>query len=178
MIRKRKEAITRKRRHPNRANTDKYKHLQAKVQKKFRQEYWTYVNNILTPEEGNNQPEMPDLKIKNNFWTYLKHCKNDSIGVAPLRDTTTGILHTDPQAKAELPNKQFQSVFSLNTPLNLYHLSIYLVVYSLHHNVLPTLQSIPLMTNGPLYPITQDSSCHGQHTMPRNPWSFPTTSSA
>ena len=54
-----------------------------------------------------------------------------------------------------------------------YYLSIYLRVYSLHHNVLPTLQSIPLMTNGPLYPITQDSSCHGQHTMPRNPWSFP-----
>ena len=52
-------------------------------------------------------------------------------------------------------------------------LSIYLRVYSLHHNVLPTLQSIPLMTNGPLYPITQDSSCHGQHTMPRNPWPFP-----
>ena len=50
---------------------------------------------------------------------------------------------------------------------------IYLRVYSLHHNVLPTLQSIPLMTNRPLYPITQDSSCHGQHTMPRNPCSFP-----
>ena len=58
------------------------------------------------------------------------------------------------------------------------NVSIYLVVYSLHHNVLPTLQSIPLMTNGLLYPITQDSSCHGQHTMPRNPWSLPTTSSA
>ena len=58
------------------------------------------------------------------------------------------------------------------------YLSIYLVVYSLHHNVLPTLQSVPLMTNGPLYPITQDSSCHGQHTMPRNPWSYPMTSSA
>ena len=29
------------------------------------------------------------------------------------------------------------------------------------------------MTNWPLHPITQDSSCHGQHTMPRNPWSFP-----
>ena len=37
------------------------------------------------------------------------------------------------------------------------------------YNVLPTLQSIPLMTNGLLYPITQDFSCHGQHTMPRNP---------
>ena len=53
------------------------------------------------------------------------------------------------------------------------HLSIYLRVYSLHHNVLPTLQSSPWMTNGPLYPITQDSSCHGQHTMPRSSWSFP-----
>ena len=60
-----------------------------------------------------------------------------------------------------------QSVYSLN------HLSIYLRVYSLHHNVLPTLQSIPLMNNEPLYPITQDSSCHGQHTMSRSPWSFP-----
>ena len=60
---------------------------------------------------------------------------------------------------------------SLNSPMAMK--SIYLRVYSLHHNVLPTLQSIPLMTNGPLYPITQDSSCHGQHTMPRNPWSFP-----
>ena len=54
-----------------------------------------------------------------------------------------------------------------------FYLSIYLRVYSLHHNVLPTLQSIPLMTHGPLYPITQDSSCHGQHTMPQSPWSFP-----
>ena len=63
-------------------------------------------------------------------------------------------------------------------PISQTYLSIYLVVYSLQHNVLPTLQSIPLMTNEPLYPITQDSSCHGQHTMPRNPWSFPMTSSA
>ena len=59
-----------------------------------------------------------------------------------------------------------------------FYLSIYLMVYSLHHNVLPTLQSIPLMTNGSLHPIIQDSSCNGQHTMPRNPWSYPMTSSA
>ena len=57
-------------------------------------------------------------------------------------------------------------------PFSIY-LSIYLRVYGLHHNVLPTLQPIPLMTNGPLYPITQDSSCHGHHIMLRNPWSFP-----
>ena len=34
------------------------------------------------------------------------------------------------------------------------------------------------MINGPLYTITQDLSCHDQHTMPRNPWSFPMTGSA
>ena len=34
------------------------------------------------------------------------------------------------------------------------------------------------MINGLLYPITQHFSCHGQHTMPRIPWSFPMTSSA
>ena len=62
---------------------------------------------------------------------------------------------------------------NLSQYILLVYLSIYLRVYSLHHNVLPTLQSIPSMTNGPLYLITQDSSCHGQHTMPRNPWSFP-----
>ena len=64
---------------------------------------------------------------------------------------------------------------SISLSLSIY---IYLMVHSLHHNVLPTLQSIPLMTNGPLYPFTQDSSCHAQNTMPRNPWSFPITCSA
>ena len=78
----------------------------------------------------------------------------------------------------ELRWNMIKTIWQLNARLMWLFLSIYLVVYSLHHNVLPTLQSIPLMTNGPLYPITQDSSCHGQHTMPRNPWSFPTTSSA
>ena len=70
MIRKQKEAFTRKRRHPNRANTDKYKHLQAKVQKKFRQEYWTYVNNILTPDPGQNghTPKRPHPKRPQLFW--------------------------------------------------------------------------------------------------------------
>ena len=57
-------------------------------------------------------------------------------------------------------------------------LKIYLRVHSLHRNFLPTLWCIPLMTNAPLYPITHDSSCHRQRTMPRNPWSFPMTSSA
>ena len=32
------------------------------------------------------------------------------------------------------------------------NLSIYLVVYSLHRNVLPTLQSVPLMINDAIYP--------------------------
>ena len=91
-------------------------------------------------------------------------------------------LSRDPDV-ANIGDDHFKSIFlkeniyilrevQFNIPI-WYIVSIYLRVYSLHHNVLPTLQSIPLMTNGPLYPITQDSSCHGQHTMPRSPWSFP-----
>ena len=73
-----------------------------------------------------------------------------------------------------MPVNQWLIDFRLTkSVINYPQVIFYLRVYSLHHNVLPTLQSIPLMTNGPLYPITHVSSCHGQHTMPRNPWSFP-----
>ena len=75
------------------------------------------------------------------------------------------------EAQSIVPTDCYQS--AIGVPMTVEILSIYLRAYSLHHNVLQTLQSIPLMTNGPLYPITQDSSCHGQHAMPRNPWSFP-----
>ena len=87
----------------------------------------------------------------------------------------TGLCEGNSPVTGEFPEQRASN--SENVSIWWHHhgknVSIYLRVYSLHHNVLPTLQSIPLMTNGPLYPITQDSSCHGQHTMPRNPWSFP-----
>ena len=40
----------------------------------------------------------------------MKHCRTDHTGVSPLRQN--GILHSNPTAKAEILNQQFQSVFT------------------------------------------------------------------
>ena len=44
------------------------------------------------------------------FWTYIKHKRSESSGVAPLR--SDGILHYHPVDQANILNKQFQSGFS------------------------------------------------------------------
>ena len=40
----------------------------------------------------------------------MKHCRTNHIRVSPLRHN--GILHSNPKAKAEILNQQFQSVFT------------------------------------------------------------------
>ena len=52
--------------------------------------------------------------MKNNskkLWSYIKHKKQDSSGVAPLKDTD-GLLNSYTPAKAEILNNQFHSVFT------------------------------------------------------------------
>jgi hypothetical protein len=44
------------------------------------------------------------------FWTYIKHKRKDKSSISPLR--AEGVLHTTPIEKANILNKQFQSVFS------------------------------------------------------------------
>ena len=123
LIKKKRRLFTRKRKKPTRQNIAKYKQAQSQVQKKFRREYWDYVSNIMFPSEGQTDEDNDNRRKRDKkFYTYIKHCKKDSIGVAPLRDTTTGLMETDPLKKVSLLNSQFQSVFSLNTPLNLIHI--------------------------------------------------------
>ena len=45
------------------------------------------------------------------LWTYLKSRKQDTSGVAPLKDQN-GILQNEPETKAELLNSQFQSAYT------------------------------------------------------------------
>ncbi len=47
------------------------------------------------------------------FWRYISTQRNDRTGVAPLKEK--GTLHTDSQAKAEILNRQFVSVFTTDT---------------------------------------------------------------
>ena len=52
----------------------------------------------------------PTASIQKNFWSYIKVTKKDCVGTAPLKDN--GILFSDSKNKAEILNKQYQSVFS------------------------------------------------------------------
>ena len=128
-------------RHPK---SSQLKDLQREIQKRLRQEYWKYVENIMTPSEvipedmsrqlhssktnessaapkppgGEPSNPSPDDK-KKKLYQHLKHAKQDSIGVAPIRNTTTGELETEPRKKAQLLNNQFFSVFSAVSPVSL-----------------------------------------------------------
>jgi hypothetical protein len=88
-----------------------FKAIKAEVQKQLRQAYWSYVQGLISPD-----PDEP--KGTKKFWTYIKHCKQDSTGVAPLLGDD-GKLMDDATGKAEILNRQFTSVFSKISPLTL-----------------------------------------------------------
>ena len=53
-----------------------------------------------------------DLKTNSKrFWSFVKSRRQESIGVAPLKDKN-GFLKSDSQSKAEILGDQFQSVFT------------------------------------------------------------------
>ncbi|XP_064628137.1 uncharacterized protein LOC135487880 [Lineus longissimus] len=74
-----------KRKHKNnysRQDSQKHRELRAKIQKKIRQSYWIYIEDILTP----NTNSMEDrTKANKRFWTLIKHTKWDSIGIPQMK---------------------------------------------------------------------------------------------
>ena len=86
-------------------HAQQYLELKHRVQKKSRRAYWNYVEGIVTPGENEG-----DHQSRKRFWTYVKHKKNGKTGVSSLKQD--GKLYSHPVDKAELLNKQFQSVFS------------------------------------------------------------------
>ena len=84
----------------------KYREIKRITQRETRQSHWNYVNNIMekSMEEGSNK----------SFWKYIKSHRKDNIGVAGIKEN--GVLHQDSETKANLLNKQFQSVFTKDDP--------------------------------------------------------------
>ena len=83
-----------------------YRAHQTSTSKALRKAKWDYINGILQEslKEGNSKP----------FWRYIYSQKNDSKGVAPLKED--GSLFTDSRTKAEILNTQFVSAFTRDTP--------------------------------------------------------------
>jgi len=83
-----------------------FKKIKQMAQKKLRQSYWSYIEDMVTPQPT----DTTDRSCSKRFWTYIKHKKKDNSTISGLRDK--GQLHSDPKSKANILNHQFHSVFT------------------------------------------------------------------
>jgi len=84
---------------------ERFKLQKRKVQSTIRKSYWNHVeNNILINDEQNFG------ETQKKFWKHVKSLKKDRTGTAPLKDN--GLLYSDAKSKADILNRQYQSVFS------------------------------------------------------------------
>ena len=83
----------------------KIRNIKADIQTKMRKAYWQYVEDIITPIQDEN--EYSGMK---RFWSFMKHMRKDYVGVSPLEEH--GTTHVDAVSKANILNRQFQSVFT------------------------------------------------------------------
>ena len=79
------------------------------IRKETRAAYWKYVESIIIPDNAEKPTDTQKL------WTFIKHRKVDSVGIAPLKDK--GELKDAPHEKAAILNAQFSSVFTQERPL-------------------------------------------------------------
>ena len=89
----------------------KFKDLKKEIQIEMRRAYWAYIESIITPMDSEDG-EWSGMK---RFWQFIKGMRKDHTGVATLKDQ--GNTVSDPKEKANLLNRQFESVFTPDTPL-------------------------------------------------------------
>ena len=106
MIRRRNRAFRKWKKHKTDEYRDKMKEESRKVQQKLRQAHWDYLNDTFLHQDSDEDT----CQRRKRFWKYIKNQRNSNTGVAPLKDQ--GKLVTEPESKAELLNKQFDSAVS------------------------------------------------------------------
>ena len=111
-IKKRNRLFKRAQQTQNSADRAAYADQRSKVQAMIRHSYWRHMENKIIGDSGE-----PTANIQKNFWSYIKATKKDRVGTAPLKNNN--ILYSDPKSKAEILNKQYQSVFSKEDPVNI-----------------------------------------------------------
>ena len=88
-----------------------YKRFRADVQKVIRNAYWKHISNIFSFDMDSADPDCPRKNEKaKKFWSFVKSLKKDAFGINSLREN--GILKTDTLDKANICNRQFESVFT------------------------------------------------------------------
>ena len=93
------------------------KHL---VQSKIRLAYNNYLQSILgLSEEGNDTAGNNSGFVSKKLFSLIKNARQDAQGISPLKDPSTSETSSLNKEKANILNRQFQSVFSQLSPLKL-----------------------------------------------------------
>ena len=104
---------------------------------KLKTAYNSYLDSVVGTSDDEENDIRPESKT---LFSYLKNCRQNSQGTAPL--SLDGQLHTDNVKKANKLNNQFQSVFTPKSPLKLQQLllNMYIISRTLVHSLLATFQ--------------------------------------
>ena len=84
------------------------------------------------------------------MWKYIEHKKCNASGVAPLKKS--GLVHSDPAAKANILNEQFCSVFTAEDLANMPDLG---------DSPYPDMPHITVTTNGIQKLLEKLNPCQG-----------------
>ena len=76
------------------------------VRKTMNEALDNYIHQILNHDEDSK-----NSSLSKNFWKYIKSRKKDSMGISPLQNLP-GMYIIDNKGKAEILNKQYDSVFT------------------------------------------------------------------
>jgi len=95
------------------SDISKYKNYKSAFQKLERHALETYVNNIIEPNENEDERQPKQKK----FWSYIKSLRKDNSGISPLKDK--GRLFNSAKDTANILNKQYMSVFTKETDTNI-----------------------------------------------------------
>ena len=80
----------------------------------IRRSYWKHMEESITGVDDDSQNNS-----NKKFWCHIKGTKKDKVGTAPLKGN--GILVSDSKGKAEILNRQYQSVFTREDSTNIPH---------------------------------------------------------
>ena len=104
ITRRKKRAYTKAIRTKDPTDFLRYQELKKATRKACKEAYASYIKDIISPDITSNPKR---------FWGFIKGKRCENVGVAPLKNED-GFTHSDSQARANILNRQFSSVFTRN----------------------------------------------------------------
>ena len=87
------------------------------IKKKLKLAHDKYLEDLLgIHEQGNSQEDSKSTFSRNKLFSIIKHSRQDSPGISPLKQGDS--VYTSTEDKANALNRQLQSVFSIRSPLD------------------------------------------------------------